>query len=110
MSSDAFLERCKFFREHVQTVLNLATGSLVLSVTFLGDRTGLTRLTSLKLAWGGLLLSVLLGVAYNYVLSIHVRMSGARFGGTLDLLSVAFHATFVAGVAALVWFALGNVG
>ncbi|MGA8431643.1 MAG: hypothetical protein WB729_17600 [Candidatus Sulfotelmatobacter sp.] len=34
------LERSKFFREHVASVLNLATGALVLSVTFLHNEEG----------------------------------------------------------------------
>jgi hypothetical protein len=34
------VERAKFFREHMTTVLNLATGALVLSVTFLQDQAG----------------------------------------------------------------------
>jgi hypothetical protein len=38
MPEDTLLERAKFFRDHVATVLNLATGSLVLSVTFLHDK------------------------------------------------------------------------
>jgi hypothetical protein len=36
-NTDSLLDRAKFFREHVRTILTLATGSFVLSVTFLHD-------------------------------------------------------------------------
>ena len=41
LGPDRLLERSKFFREHVQTILNLATGALVISVTFLDTRDSL---------------------------------------------------------------------
>jgi hypothetical protein len=38
--NNSLLDRAKFFREHAAPVLNLATGWLVLSVTFLHDQAG----------------------------------------------------------------------
>ncbi len=38
-TTDSLLDKAKFFREHVQTILSLATGAFVLSVTFLHDIT-----------------------------------------------------------------------
>jgi uncharacterized membrane protein YdcZ (DUF606 family) len=65
-AKDELLERTKFFRDHVATVLNLATGSLVLSVTFLHDHMkDLKQTWLLKRSWWLLFFGIFFGVAYN---------------------------------------------
>src|SRR5215470_2164773 len=96
MPEDTLLERAKFFREHVATVLNLATGSLVLSVTFLHDQFGhLHDAWLLKRSWWFLIFAILFGVAYNYTLNIYVRENGNRYAELLKVLSLIFHLSFV---------------
>jgi succinate dehydrogenase hydrophobic anchor subunit len=104
------LERAKFFREHVSAVLNLATGSLVLSVTFLHDQSGhLRQPWLLKRSWWLLFLTIFLGVAYNYVLNQYVRLDGKRYATLLSILSAMFHAGFVCAVCYLLRFGLWNL-
>lgn len=108
--SDPLLERAKSFREHAMAVLNLATGSLVLSITFLHDQSAhLHSAWLLKRAWWLLFLSILFGVAYNYFLNIHRRDEGKRYGGMLRVLSFLFHGFFVFAVSYLLRFGLCNV-
>ena len=58
------LEKAKFFRDHVQGILNLATGSLVLSITFLHDLgTGAIDRSDLGMSWRLLGLSILFGLS-----------------------------------------------
>ncbi len=105
-----FLERAKLFREHVQNVLTLATGALVLSITFLhdiapnaGDR------ESLRLAWQLLVGTVVLGVAYNYVLAIYTRNESKAFGVLLAAISIVFHALFIVALYYLMRFGMANL-
>jgi membrane-bound acyltransferase YfiQ involved in biofilm formation len=107
---DVLLERAKFFRDHVATVLNLATGSLVLSVTFLHDQAGhLKQSWLVRRSWWFLFIAIFFGVAYNYVLNAYVREEGVRYGFLLKLLSGLFHATFVVAVCYLLRFGLWNL-
>jgi hypothetical protein len=109
-ADESLLERAKFFREHVSTVLNLATGSLVLSVTFLHDKAGhLQQAWLLKRSWWFLMISVLCGVAYNYVLNLYVRKKGQRYGTLLKVLSFCFHLAFVLAMCYLFRFGLWNI-
>ena len=106
---DTLLERSKFFREHVQTILNLATGALVISVTFLNSRDTLQQRDSLRLSWVLLVVAISLGLAYNYVLSVYVRREGKSYGSLLSGLSLIFHVTFLAAILFLLRFGLANV-
>ena len=107
---DPLLEKTKFFREHVQTVLGLATGSFVLSVTFLHDQTGhLHGVQCLRLAWEILGVSILLGLAYNYVLTIFLNVKGKHFDTSLSVLSLLFHGSFVLSMYYLLRFGLSNI-
>ena len=106
---DRLLERSRFFREHVQTILNLATGALVISVTFLNARDNLLQRNSLRWSWVLLVVAISLGLAYNYVLSIYVRGEGKSYGSLLSGLSLVFHVTFLAAVLFLLQFGLANV-
>jgi Kef-type K+ transport system membrane component KefB len=104
------LERAKFFRDHVATVLNLATGSLVLSVTFLHDKAGSLRdAWLLKLSWWFLLFSILFGVAYNYTLNVYVKAEGDRYGVLLRILSFVFHSAFIVAIFYLFRFGMKNI-
>ena len=108
--NNSLLDRAKFFREHVATVLNLATGSLVRSVTFLHDQAGHLKQTWLvRRSWWFLFLAIFLGVAYNYVLNAYVQKEGARYGTLLKILSGLFHAMFVVAVCYLLRFGLWNL-
>ncbi|MGA7217590.1 MAG: hypothetical protein WBX38_04715 [Candidatus Sulfotelmatobacter sp.] len=103
------LERAKFFREHVQAVLNLATGALVLSVTFLHDKTSIRDARDLRISWRLLVAAIFLGILYNYVLAIFTRWGGRRYGSFLSILSLAFHITFFAAVVYMSRFGLSNI-
>jgi len=108
--SNSLLDRAKFFREHVATVLNLATGSLVLSVTFLHDQAAHLKQTWLvRRSWWFFFLTIFLGVAYNYVLNAYVQKEGGRYGTLLKILSGLFHAMFVLAVCYLLRFGLWNL-
>lgn len=105
-----FLERTKFFRDHVQGVLNLATGSLVLSVTFLHNiESNVIDKSSLSKSWAFFVVSILLGIAYNYVLAIHERSQGKHFRQTLSVLSFIFHSSFVVAIYYLAHFGWSNM-
>jgi len=105
-----FLERAKLFREHIQNVLTLATGALVLSITFLHDiAPNPVDRGSLRIAWKLLVLAVLWGVAYNYVLAIYTRNESKPFGYLLAAISVVFHAFFIVALYYLMRFGLANL-
>jgi len=105
-----FLERAKLFREHIQTVLSLATGSLVLSVTFLHDiAPHADNKESLRLCWVLLVWTIILGVAYNYLLSIYSKNEGKWTGRLLVTVSFVFHGLFIAALYYLTCFGLSNL-
>lgn len=104
------LDRSKFFRDHVGGVLNLATGALVLSITFLHNEEGHLRQTYLlKRSWTFLFATIFLAVAYNYILNQYVRNEGKRYTWPLRGLSLLFHAAFVFAIFYLFRFGLWNV-
>src|SRR5215510_2320125 len=108
--SKLFFEAAKFFREHVQAVLNLATGSLVLSVTFLHNLgSNLVNKQYLRWSWMLFICTILLGIAYNYVLGIHVRIEGRCFARVLFAISTIFHLSFLVAVYYLARFGLSNL-
>jgi hypothetical protein len=109
-SSESLLDRAKFFREHVQTIVSLATGSLVLSVTFLHDIAAKAQhVEFLKRSWEILVLTILLGLIYNYVLSIYVTVAGKRYGKALSLVSFFFHISFVVALYFMLRFGTANL-
>jgi hypothetical protein len=113
--SGSLLERAKFFREHIQTILNLATGSLVLSVTFLHDvvTSKAQHIAYLKRSWVIFVGCIFLGLVYNYVLAIYVRVNattgGKKFGALLMVVSLLFHLSFIAAIGYMLEFGLGNL-
>lgn len=109
-STDSLLDKAKFFREHVQTILSLATGSFVLSVTFLHDVAPKPQHAEyLRRSWGIFVLTILLGLIYNYVLSIYVSNAGKRYGNLLSVISLLFHFSFVAAIYYLLRFGTANL-
>jgi len=109
-NADPLLDRAKFFREHVQTILNLATGSFVLSVTFLHDIAPKPLHNEfLRRSWGIFVLTILLGLIYNYVLSIYVSVAGKKYGKLLSVISFCFHLSFVAAIFYLLRFGTANL-
>lgn len=108
--AEALIDRARFFREYMGTVLNLATGSLVLSVTFLHDKANhLVGAWLLKRSWRFLLTTIFFGVMYNYVLDLYVAAKGQSYGGLLKFLSAIFHLAFFIAIAYLFRFGLGNI-
>lgn len=109
-TTESLLDRAKFFREHVQTILTLATGSFVLSVTFLHDIVPKPQHADfLRRSWTIFVVSILLGLIYNYVLSIYVTVAGKKYGTLLSITSFLFHATFVAAIYYLLRFGTANL-
>jgi hypothetical protein len=108
--ADSLLDRARFFREHVQTILSLATGSFVLSVTFLHDIAPRPQHADyLRISWGIFVLTILLGLIYNYVLSIYVTVEGKKYGTLLSIISFLFHLSFIAAIYYLLRFATDNL-
>ncbi len=109
-TSDPLLERSKFYREHGQTIISLATGSFVLSVTFLHDIAPKAKgVNLLKTSWYLFVAAILLGLVYNYVLSIYVRVKGDKYGPLLTGISLFFHASFAIAMIYLLRFGTANL-
>jgi hypothetical protein len=109
-SSESLLDRAKFFREHIQTILSLATGSFVLSVTFLHDIAPKAQhVEYLKTSWGVFVVTILFGLIYNYVLSIYVAVAERKYGTLLSGISFFFHASFIAALYYLLRFGTANL-
>jgi membrane-bound acyltransferase YfiQ involved in biofilm formation len=108
--NSSLLDTAKFFREHIQTILSLATGSFVLSVTFLHDIAPKAQhVEYLKRSWGIFVATIVLGLIYNYVLSIYVTNDGKRYGTVLNVVSFFFHGCFVAAIYFLLRFGTANL-
>jgi hypothetical protein len=104
-----FLERAKFFRDHVQTVLSLATGALVLSVTFIHDLAPEPQhIGRLRASWLLFVVCILLGLMYNYLLAI-VADKANDYKILLDIISFFFHLTFLIALVYLTRFGLANL-
>jgi hypothetical protein len=109
-AAESLLDRAKFFREHVQTILSLATGAFVLSVTFLHDIAPKAQhVDYLRKSWWIFVLTILLGLIYNYVLSIYVVVEGKKYGTLLSGISFLFHASFVGAIYFLLRFGTANL-
>jgi hypothetical protein len=104
------LERAKFFREHIQAILTLATGAFVLSITFLHDIAPKPQHAEyLRRSWAILVVTILLGLIYNYVLSIYVSVAGRKYGNLLSGISFLFHLSFVAAIYCMLQFGTANL-
>ena len=109
-SPDTLLERAKFFREHVQGIITLAAGAIVLSVTFVHDLAPKPQHREYLVAsWWIFLGTILLGLTYSYVLSIYVTSTSRRYGGLLTCVALLFHASFAVAIFFLVRFGTINL-
>jgi hypothetical protein len=113
-------KRAEFFRDFIQTVLNLAAGSIVFSVTFLHDilRVGENDPTHLPTAarhsllvlsgWIALLLSVVASVVYLYVHALSTKYETTYSDSMTFTAGVAILA-LLAGLVLLVSFGYFNL-
>jgi len=108
-ASSPLIEKAKLFREHVQSIITLATGALALSVTFLHDiATKHVKAWLIERAWYGLVLAVVFGLLYNYVLLAYVKKDGKKYGRLLAVISILLHISFLGALIYLVRFAQAN--
>jgi hypothetical protein len=108
-SGTSFLDETKFLQEHLKIVLGLATGSLLLSVTFLHDLgTSIQGKYFLQRSWCWFVASILAGVACNYFLTLHLH-SPKRYQRPLNLASVLLHLCFIVAIVYFFRFALANL-
>jgi len=108
-------KRAEFFRDFIQTVLQLAAGSVVFSVTFLHDvlRVGenssghlptVVRHARLILTgWVSLLVSVIASVGYLYFHAVSTKYESA-YGGWMNFTAAVAILGLVAGLILLVCF------
>lgn len=105
----------------VSSVTSLATGALVLPTLFLREFLGVPKETALLpsinwlayVAWGGLSLSIILGLGYSWLSVKWVKFAWgiqikhfpeARLNSWLDFLFVGMVLCFLAGILFLVFF------
>ncbi len=113
-------KRAEFFRDFIQTVLSLAAGSIVFSVTFLHDilRVGdgsaghmqvAPRNPALVLAaWIVLLVSVVASLAYLYFHALSTKYEKA-YSNLMVITAGAAILGLVAGLVLLVCFGIQNL-
>src|SRR5258707_313980 len=110
-------KRVELFQDYIKTVLNLATGALVVSVTFLHEIIGLGEKEMSKplrdpvllgLSWTTYLVSVMGSLLYLYFLSLSVKYPG-RYSGWLKWGAMASVFGFVAGVVLFAVFGWLNI-
>jgi hypothetical protein len=110
-------KRVELFQDYIKTVLNLATGALVVSVTFLHEIIGLGEKEVSKslrdpallgLSWTMYLVSVMGSLLYLYFLSLSAKYPG-KYSAWLKWGAMASVFGFVTGVilfAAFGWLNL----
>ncbi|MFZ3332910.1 MAG: hypothetical protein WA197_19900 [Candidatus Acidiferrales bacterium] len=109
----------EIFKEYVQTVLNLSTGSLVLSVTFLHDIVGLGSESKgaaphvhhpgiLGVAWLGFLVSIAGCLFYLYFLALFTK-DGVDCERELMVGNIAGLAGFFVGLICLAAFGWSSI-
>jgi len=113
-------KRAEFFRDFIQTVLQLAAGSVVFSVAFLheilrvGENSAGHLPTVLRHAgfilagWLSLLASVIASVGYLYFHAVSTKYESA-YGGRMNITAGAAVLGLVGGLILLVGFAYKNL-
>ena len=113
-------KRAEFFRDFIQSVLSLAAGSIVFSVTFLHDvlrigdaAPGRTQMALrhpvwLVTAWIILLLSVIASLVYLYVHAVSTKYESAYSNFLARVAEIAC-ASFAVGLILLVVFGFLNL-
>jgi hypothetical protein len=109
-ANSALIEKAKLFRDHIQSIITLATGALALSVTFLHDIAAKhAELWLIKRAWAGLVLSVALGIISNYVLLLYTKKNGDKYQISLAATVILLHVGFLSSLVYLVRFGQANL-
>ncbi|MDT5123810.1 MAG: hypothetical protein QOC96_3292 [Acidobacteriota bacterium] len=117
------LQVIELFKAHVSAIVTLATGALVLSVTFLKELKppALQNRGWLISSWVLFTASVVSGVLYSYFLTLlasdaynknagkRSRVSGSTSKNFLVFFSLLLHISFVLGILTFLIFALGNI-
>jgi hypothetical protein len=104
------LDESKFLQDHIKIVLGLATGSLVLSVTFLHNLgTSVQGKYFLQRSWMWFLAAILAGVGCNYFLTLSVQNALKRYRRPLNIASFLLHGCFIVAVVYFLRFALANL-
>ncbi len=113
-------KRAEFFRDFIQTVLSLAAGSIVFSVTFLHDilrvgdsAAGQTQVAPrnpalVLAAWIVLLVGVVASLGYLYFHALSTKYEKAYFNLMVITAGVAIFG-LVAGLVLLVCFGIQNL-
>jgi hypothetical protein len=116
--SSQFYSVLEYFKAHVTAIVTLATGALVLSISFIKD----VEVSSLQMrgflmaGWIFFTLSTTAGVCYSYILTYiasdpeDTRGLRLTFKGWLNKLSIVLHFAFMFGIICFLVFALANVG
>lgn len=115
-SNPQFVSLLALFKGHVDALVTVSTGALVLSVTFLKDAASRSpnNLRFLRWSWGLFTLSIVAGVLYSYVLT-HLASSSecwqkdkCTHRKVLIASSMVLHLSFFAAVLLFLIFALSN--
>jgi hypothetical protein len=112
-----FLSILEHFKAHVNGIVTLATGALVLSATFLKDIPLTTKQYEwwLKLSWMLLSISIVSGVSYSYVLTMLVNnrdcwpRDNCAHRSWLMWLNLFLHLSFLLAIIAFMVFALLSI-
>ena len=103
----------EYFKAHVTAIVTLATGTLVLSISFIKDVdvTTLQRRGFLQAGWILFTISIVAGVCYSYILTLIAKDPKLRqtFKQMLGAISFVLHFAFMFGVVCFLVFALANV-
>lgn len=112
-----FYSVLEYFKAHVTAIVTLATGALVLSVSFIKDVGGVAPQLSgfLMVGWVFFTASIIAGVFYSYILTFIARDPenegglNKTFRNMLNGVSIVLHFSFMAGILCFLIFALANV-
>lgn len=103
------------FVEHIRAILNLSTGSLVLSATLLkvfipeGGEGKLEALCLLKTSWLLFVVSISSAISYSYFFALSARSEFQRYLLILEGGSLVAHLAFFAGILCFLIFAWINI-
>ncbi|MGC1686702.1 MAG: hypothetical protein WA734_13840 [Candidatus Acidiferrales bacterium] len=113
-------KRAELFRDFIQTVLSLAAGSVVFSVTFLHDVLHIGDASAgqspaipkhsyyVLLAWVALLVAVIAALVYLYFHAISTKYERA-YGWPLTIAAIVACFSLVAGLILLIVFGFFNL-
>lgn len=109
-TSTSFLDKVKFLQEHLKLILTLATGSLILSVSLLQHLgSEFKGRNLLRVSWLWLFVSVLAGVACNYLLTLHLNSKENCYAPLVTVVSFVLHVCFAVAMVYFLRFALATL-